>query len=370
MFCYALSFGLHAALASWLAATPIPQAPPFASRPTDMPDGERHIVTVTMVMKMSDFANQPAYSEPSDRNAPPSDTPPTKSSGTPKDKAPAQPELVDNTPRDPAPSEPRENERTAAPEQPREALIADQRQENRPPPPSDLPGEPVPEPLPEQAAQGTPPKDQAPADSTPPTATPTPPSPEAIAREALDVIEDVLPLLRELARNLPNPAQPASQPEQDNSTPAHNDELAKAEDNPVPDRAEPTPPAEPIEQAADATSPQDAAPSAPTSTESGVPEPPAVVYDEDSVDKRIGFKKMVRPAPSSISRSLQDTGTISILIEVNKDGKLLSHRVIDDDNQPRLRIAALKALKASTFTPGERNGRPVRSTRVIEYRFD
>jgi TonB family protein len=93
------------------------------------------------------------------------------------------------------------------------------------------------------------------------------------------------------------------------------------------------------------------------------------VYDEDSVDQPIAFKDLARPEQSAVSRRLGDTGTVRILVEVDVDGTLIRHEVLDDADEPRLLAAALKALDDSTFRPAEHKGEPVRSTRVIEYRF-
>ena len=106
-----------------------------------------------------------------------------------------------------------------------------------------------------------------------------------------------------------------------------------------------------------------------TPVEDDATDTPALVYDEDAVDQRITFEKRVRPRPSMVSRRMGESGIILILVEVDAQGELIHHEVLDDAGFPRLLAAAVKAMKDSTFEPAIRGEQAVRSTRVIEYRF-
>lgn len=358
--CYALSLVAHASVAVWMANTPVPPASPFAGSASDMPDGPRRPVTVTMVMKMTDFA-QPGQSMPSDRVAPPSDTPPTRQSDINQNKPQAEPASAGG--QQPAPQPPRP--------EPTQTVKAD--------PVDPVDPEPInkPDPPAQQSQQPDGPERHATADPTDPTPnTPQPATtPEQKPADPIDLaqlaqqtrylIENVLPALAQLTRSSPaNTSNNEDAPAPDSEPQTKPVQTAEADDTPEPEPKSAEPSTEQNPEPSTST-----AESTPTEQDTPDNNPPAVVYDEDSVDQPIAFKSMARPKPSSVSRRLGDSGTIVIRVEVDTDGSLLGHEVIDDAGQPRLLAAALDALNESTFQPAQRDGVPVRSTRIIEYRF-
>lgn len=400
VFCYALSFAAHAVMMVWLVTTPVQPASPWAGRSGDMPDGERRPVAVTLTMRMSDLA-QPGQSRPSERSAEPSDTPPTGRTADKPDKAPADAAPNDRPPRE------HEHDR---PEPNTERQTADT--EATPPPGNEPATDSV------QTASNTPdPAEQgpapdasasAPSDSAPPPAQATAIDSATLAQQARVMIDEVLPAVAEFVQQVRPPTADPSLPQTTESTtvPAPDDpaetsasaDAALALDQPPGDEL-PDPPdseqrtAEPTTETSTAadqalasqdrpqpepkTSTETDAAALPSEPTAAMPEveraeddqPPAVVHDEASVDQPLAFKSKVRPSPSAVSRRLGETGTIAIRVEVDTDGSLLDYTVLDDAGKPRLLAAALEALEASTFSPAEHEGRAVRSTRVIEYRF-
>lgn len=141
----------------------------------------------------------------------------------------------------------------------------------------------------------------------------------------------------------------------------------QAEPSSATTKAQDQPPAEPAPRTADASEASTEQTESPA--EKDADDPPAVVYDEDSVDHGISFKDKVRPRLSMISKRLGESGKVRILIEVDASGQLVRHEILDDAGFPRLLAAALKAMKDSSFEPAKLGDQPVRSKRVIEYRF-
>lgn len=329
--CYALSLSAHAGVLAWLASTPVPPASPWAGRSGAVSEqAERHVVQVTFTMSMTDFAKLHAEPTPVDLESEPlpEDAPPlvevdapAVDSGLPEGADPS--DVVSKH----APAK-GEDEPTSGPViRPAAGLPA-----------AELALEPMPiEPIALEAV-----------------------SPVEPVQVALD---DTLRELEELAVaeqvsvELPEqPAEPTEPNESSEQTAEAEPEQQPAEPEATTAQAPPTGPSAPgnPQQTADADRDSDAA---------------DTVFDESSVDRPITFKHMARPEPSSVSRRLGDAGTIAIMVEVGTDGGLLHYKVVDDAGMPRLLAAAIDALKASDFNPAEVDGKPVRSTRLIEYRF-
>jgi len=325
---------VHAAVVLGLILTPVPHASTWSSSRSKMPDGERHIVQVTMLMNTTDFSPQPAEApvEASEQQpiekVPPSPVAVPELAQTPDDLPPStQP----TTAKPPAPKEPIALEAQVPPE--RQPIALDLPKTDRrdaPLPPIAALFEPEPNALPE----------------------PTDPVqvPDALTQAALPDVP-----VTEAPTQLPSGSDRATKPTQATS------EVAEAQQ---------TPPDEPAAQTADTNQASEAsAARADASEKEQADDPPAEVYDEDSVDRGITFGKKVRPEPPMVSKRRGESGNVRILIEVDANGELIRHEVLDDAGFPRLLEAALKALRDSTFEPATVGDRPVHSTRVIEYRF-
>ncbi|MFN3167181.1 MAG: energy transducer TonB [Phycisphaeraceae bacterium] len=397
-FCYALSFATHASMVVGLVFTPGRAAAPRSAQAGDMPAGERRPVAIAMMqVRMSDFA-QPGQSKPSARVAPPSDTAPSDTSGASVDKPRVEPvakdaqDAPDLTADQQAASS---HERTPAPKP--DARAQSPTDSDKTEPPAESPDE--------RLAQRDEPERAPKPDPETPVPTPAAPSPTPEARAASDrdaqaaeALRDKLvkldpmptsnasptvpPMPRPIERDNPlsRPAPPRDVGAETQTATKIATETADPAAEPIQTASPNNPPGEPEQ------SPQSAEPDPPTTaaaesakptqtpknasaTEHDMPDPKAKAYDEDSVDQRVEFKKKVVPKKSYKSEKFGDTGTIRILVEIDVDGTLVRHTVLEGEDQPRLLAAALKALRGSTFLPAEREGEPVRSTRMIEYRF-
>ncbi len=354
--CYALSLGAHAGMLGWLINTPIEPAPPYAGRASDMPDGQRRPVAVTITMKMSDFA-QAGQSQPSNRPDPPT-APQTAEPAS----ASGQPQTLNPQPDPPAHTQ-------TTPQGKSESLTADS-----PEPRIETNGLPDHDQLAGHTPPGPRPADPPSSTSTPNTTSkPVTLDLEAIARQTDELLDNVLPTIEKLIERLPKGAIASkAQHDQPNAPTAASAEVTEqvqakeqAQASTEPEPAEQTPEPAPTNEP-----PAVASTDAPANDAGNRDDrPAAIVYDQDSVDQAITFKSKTRPKQSSVSKRLGDRGTIKILIEVDAGGKLVRYEVIDDADQPRLLAAAIKALESSTFHPATREGKPVRSTWGLEYRF-
>ncbi|XAM01190.1 TonB family protein [Phycisphaeraceae bacterium D3-23] len=166
--------------------------------------------------------------------------------------------------------------------------------------------------------------------------------------------------------NAPQTDTPATEPAQaETDDHAETDATHDADDAPPVERA--------AQQPADPPTPEtDASPDTPAPREAereATPSTTAAVYDETTVDEPIAFNEQVQPTAPAISRRQGETGVVIVRIEVDATGELVDFDVLDDAGHTRLRDAALRALRRSTFHPAARKGQPVASTRIIEYRF-
>ena len=76
-----------------------------------------------------------------------------------------------------------------------------------------------------------------------------------------------------------------------------------------------------------------------------------------------------RPAYPIMSRRLGEEGVVLLQIEVLADGSVGSIKVLRDPGFRRLIAAAIAAAKKGRFKPASRDGRLVRSTVRIPFRF-
>ena len=368
---YGLSVAVHTGLVTWLLMTPVPESSAWAAQSASAPAGRPKPVKITLMMTMTNFATDRAQSLPTNRNTQPSDTP-----ASAKSQQPTEPVETDTKAK--PETDPATNEKTQPvpdrlalaqpPEPPKPIELRPQTPPTQPPQPEPIetPAEPQPKDEPAKATQPTaddPPKPdttdttdtaQAQAEQDPETSTEPDPSEKVAANEPE-----------------PNPVD-SDQTSQDQREPEETDKPTQSQqadtDEPLPPEQPASPPAgKPVEQAEnpDADSNNDQA----VDTEQAEDAVPSAIPDENAVDQRIAFDKMVRPKPSAKSRRLKETGTVVIQIDVDEKGKLLDYTVIDDAGKPRLRKAAVDALRASTFLPAKIDDKPVRSTRRVEYRF-
>lgn len=385
--CYALSLATHASVMISMAITPMQHSlAPWAGQPMTMPEGDRKPVRITFTMKTTDFATQAAQSQPGNRIATPSDTAPTDNQRT------------ETNPTPPSPPEPAQTTEPAEPAEPSES----QRPEPAPLPPGQRPDpplpqpepttnadtEPEPEPKPAPEPQPTPDAQDGPADQDEPTPQEPTQTPEPQLPEPPPADEDEQDRPDEPADSDPATTQTEGDP-QTVEQESNDEETQDTEQSQDPD-TEPAEPVEPAEQTED-IDPSDNAPQTPPQTtpadqptppadqpapDTTAPQepaetdqPPGTVYNQDSVDRRITFRNMVRPKPPVISKRLGEEGTVRIRVQVDAQGNLVAHTILDEPGYPRLLKAAIQAMNQSTYRPAERDGQPVTSTRIIEYQF-
>ncbi len=93
--------------------------------------------------------------------------------------------------------------------------------------------------------------------------------------------------------------------------------------------------------------------------------PPAATGPPALVEAQI--LKRVAPIYPSEARARRVSGEVMVEVEISKKGKVKSARVIS--GHILLREAALIAARAWKFAPATLNGEPVKSTRVLSFRF-
>jgi protein TonB len=75
------------------------------------------------------------------------------------------------------------------------------------------------------------------------------------------------------------------------------------------------------------------------------------------------------PAYPSLSRRHNDEGTVTLTVELNENGQVVSARVNTSSGYPRLDEAALAAVRSWRCNPATRNGQPVRAVALQPFRF-
>ena len=94
---------------------------------------------------------------------------------------------------------------------------------------------------------------------------------------------------------------------------------------------------------------------------------------KDSKDASIGgvingrAMELVQPAYPAIARQAHASGEVVVLVIIDKEGKVMAAQIVD--GHPLLRVAALKAARASRFTPTSLNEKPVNVLGKIIYNF-
>lgn len=391
--CYALSFSAHAGVLTLFAYAPMPPTSARASRANEMPQGERKVVQVTLMMRMSDLA------EPGESLATGQSTgDPTTGQGKPlRTDKPApqetlQPSAAENTTSrettDSIASARASSPDTASEPNEPERLAQRAETESTPAPPTRETAE-------SKAVQT--PSEAQPLDQ------------DQLAEITQQLLQRLLPERREQPSTSADTSIEQQEPEQpvtialanhaktivaelnaDNEPPAPKPTatapVAKqqaTEPNAATDQSVQTEPAAEQQRTDASTTDADTAPPPPAAaTASAEPAQPEAlpvtedvadavskVYDERSVDQPITFDKRGRLVQSYRSKQLGETGTIRIFVVVDAQGRLVRYDVIEDAEKPRLLKAALAALKKSTFTPASLDGTPVRSSRMIEYQF-
>ncbi|MEO0474828.1 MAG: TonB family protein [Planctomycetota bacterium] len=304
--------------------TRVPPASPWAASASETPEGERKVVAVTFTMKMTNFANTPAYTEPSEPEPVDQQLAPLPATGDPNAVATTDSPGSGNTDPGPDPVEP-----APTPDATLEKILEQLAQAPAPINPPQRSLAPLTEPT-ERLDQ--------------PEARPLQLALTEPATDPLDVVQpDITDALQEQAQEQPPTEQTES--------------------------AEPVEPVEPDEQAEPDPTPPAVAGGEPSDDDEDQQEKPSTVFDETSVDQPIAFDRMARPKPAAVSKRLGESGTVRILVEVDEQGRLIRKTVVDATEYPRLLKASLAALERSTFLPAERAGEPVHSTRIIEYRF-
>lgn len=305
--------------------TRVPPASPWAASASQVPEGQRQVVTVTFTMKMTSFANTPAHTKPSEPE--------------PIHQEPAPPPATGDPNAGPTADSPGSGNTTPTPDQPQE-------------PTPDATLEKILEQITQAPAPINPPKRSL-SPLTEPTEQLDRPEPKppllALTEPTTDPLGVVQPDITEQLQEQAPPTDPVP-----------------TEPTEPSDLAEPT---EPDERAEPQPAPPQVAGGEPSDDDEDQEDKPSTVFDEHSVDQPIVFGRMARPKPPAVSKRLGESGTVRILVEVDEEGRLIRKTVLDATKYPRLLKASLAALERSTFLPAQRGGEPVHSTRIIEYRF-
>ncbi len=75
------------------------------------------------------------------------------------------------------------------------------------------------------------------------------------------------------------------------------------------------------------------------------------------------------PAYPSLSRRRNEEGTVTLRVELNENGQVISARVNTTSSFPRLDEAALEAVRTWRCTPATRDGAPVRAVALQPFKF-
>lgn len=98
------------------------------------------------------------------------------------------------------------------------------------------------------------------------------------------------------------------------------------------------------------------------------PKPPPVVAEVVRVPAAYDTSKnCAKPEYPSISRRLEETGSVMLALLVDEDGKVIDGKIEKSSGFSRLDNAALSALQLCQFKPGLANGKPEKSWARVPY---
>ncbi len=123
--------------------------------------------------------------------------------------------------------------------------------------------------------------------------------------------------------------------------------------------AEQTPPdvAEPVEESVDAATAERERSEASEAQTTGI-------------EKGVEMLKLPAPKYPSLSRKRGEEGVVWLRVEVLVDGSVGEITVLENAGFDRLTAAAITAARAGRFNPATRDGRPIRATVRIPFRFE
>jgi len=75
-----------------------------------------------------------------------------------------------------------------------------------------------------------------------------------------------------------------------------------------------------------------------------------------------------KPEYPAIARSARQSGTVSVQVIVDEDGRVISAKAVS--GPPLLQAAAAKAAAEALFSPTKLSGKPVKVTGIITYNFE
>ncbi|MDR3438362.1 energy transducer TonB [Telmatospirillum sp.] len=108
------------------------------------------------------------------------------------------------------------------------------------------------------------------------------------------------------------------------------------------------------------TKPVEAPPPAP-------PAPPAPKHDPVHVAPVASASSCQKPEYPSISRRMEETGTVVLSLLIDLDGKVIDSKVSQSSGHNRLDEAARQALSLCNFKPGTVDGKPEQAWAQIRY---
>lgn len=88
--------------------------------------------------------------------------------------------------------------------------------------------------------------------------------------------------------------------------------------------------------------------------------------DVDSVPRALASP---RPAYPSIMRSRGKEGVVRLMITIDKRGNIENVQVLHSDHS-RFKSAVMRVIHRWRFSPGKKNGQPVRVKMILPFRFD
>ena len=98
------------------------------------------------------------------------------------------------------------------------------------------------------------------------------------------------------------------------------------------------------------------------------PPPPPVVAEVVRVSPAFDTSKnCAKPEYPSISRRLEETGSVLLALLVDEEGKVIDGKIEKSSGFGRLDNAALSALQMCQFTPGMANGKPEKAWARVPY---
>lgn len=99
------------------------------------------------------------------------------------------------------------------------------------------------------------------------------------------------------------------------------------------------------------------------------PEQDASLTEEKGVVAEAQPVKTVKPTYPRISRRRGEEGTVTLLIEVLKNGRAGKISVIESSGHPRLDKSALQAIRKTQFVPATQFGKRIDSIITLSYTF-